>query len=158
MNSDLIELLQLLNETGVKYLIIGGQAVIVYSEPRYTKDLDIWVEASKQNATKLVKALAKFGAPRDAISVEDFVKPGTMFIFGLEPNRVDILTSVKGRSFKVAYKDKTLITIGKLKVPLVSLRDLIKIKRSTARPQDLLDLEKLLRAQRVEKKRLAKGD
>ena len=83
MNSDLIELLQCLRRFKVKYLIVGGQAVIAYAEPRYTKDLDLWVEPSKENAERLVKCLREFGAPLASVSEEDFSKEGTIFIFGI---------------------------------------------------------------------------
>jgi hypothetical protein len=99
MNSDLIELLQSLKKYRVRYLIVGGQAVIAYAEPRYTKDLDLWVEPTKENAKRLVKSLQAFGAPLASVAEEDFSKEGTIFIFGIEPNRVDILTKVKGAVF-----------------------------------------------------------
>ena len=143
MNSDLIELLSLLNEFKVKYLVIGGQAVILYSEPRYTKDLDIWVEATKTNAKKLVKVLKDFGAPSNSISEDDFSKPGTIFIFGIEPNRVDILTKVKGATFAPCYKNKTVVKVDGVKICFVSIEDLIKIKKATNRSQDRLYLVNL---------------
>jgi hypothetical protein len=153
MNSDLTELLCLLNEAKVRYLVIGGQAAIAYSEPRYTKDLDLWVEPSKLNAQKLIKSLEKFGAPTNSISTEDFEKPGTVFIFGIEPNRVDILTKVKGATFTKCYKSRTIHLISRLKIPFVSISDLIKIKKATGRPQDLMDVEKLERTLRISAKK-----
>jgi len=153
MNSDLIELLQCLNEYKVRYLVIGGQAVIVHSEPRYTKDLDIWVEASKQNSKKLVEALEDFGAPTNALKADDFVRPGTLFIFGIEPNRVDILNAPKGTTFKSAYTNKKVITYEGVKVPFIGLAELIKLKRAAGRKQDKMDLEKLERSKRIEKKK-----
>jgi hypothetical protein len=59
--------------------------VILYTEPCYTKDVDIWVEATKRNAERLISALEEFGAPTSSVSVEDFSRPGTVFIFGVEP-------------------------------------------------------------------------
>ncbi len=153
MNSDLTELLCLLNEAKVRYLIIGGQATIAYSEPRYTKDLDIWVEPSRLNAQRLINALEKFGAPINSVTIADFEKPGTVFIFGIEPNRVDILTKVKGATFARCYKARTMHVLSRFKIPFVSIHDLIKIKKATARPQDLIDVEKLERTLRVTKRK-----
>jgi len=149
MNSDLIELLQLLNDLKVRYLIIGGQAVILHSEPRYTKDVDLWVEPTERNAARLFKALQEFGAPANSITQDDLATPGTVFIFGLEPNRVDILTRVKGAKFDASFKRRCSILFKGVKANFISLEDLIRIKRATARPQDLLDLEKLLIAKRA---------
>lgn len=146
MNSDLIELLQLLSSHKVKYLVIGGQAVSLHTEPRYTKDCALWVETSKRNASRLYAALQEFGAPISAITVEDLATPGTIFIFGLEPNRVDILTRVKGARFESSFKRRYPIVISQVAVNFVSLDDLIKIKRATGRPQDLIDLKNLLQA------------
>ena len=153
MNSDLIELLHFLNACKVRYLIIGGHAVIHYSEPRYTKDLDIWIEASVLNAKRLIRCLTEFGAPVDNLSVDDFAKAGTLFVFGLPPNRVDILNQVKGGSFAAAYKRKSLVQLApKLKVPFVGLNELIKLKRSAGRPQDLIDLGKLAAVKKLAKR------
>lgn len=144
MNSDLIELLRCLKEYKVKHLIIGGHAVIHYSEPRYTKDLDLWVEASLTNAKRLIASLARFGAPVDNLSVDDFARPGTLYVFGIPPNRVDVLNRIKGATFAAAYKRKQLLEISRgLKVPIIELVDLIALKKAAGRPQDLIDLEKL---------------
>ena len=136
--------------------------MIHYAEPRYTKDLDLWVEPSLQNAQRLHRCLAAFGAPIDNISVEDLATPGTLYVFGLPPNRVDILNRVLGATFGSAYGRKNLVSLApRVRVPVVSLGDLIAIKRATARPHDLIDLEKLVQvakrsrrnSKRVRKKR-----
>ena len=85
MNSDFKDLLSCLNEKKVKYLVVGGYAVTYYAEPRYTKDLDLWVEASPQNSRRLVRALSDFGAPTDSLAPLDFATPGVLFIFGIPP-------------------------------------------------------------------------
>ena len=149
MNSDLIELLQCLSEFKVRYLLIGGHAVGVHSEPRYTKDLDIWVEASKLNAKKLISALTMFGAPTNSIVAADFAKPGTLFIFGIEPNRVDILNHIKGAQFKVAYARRLVIQLEGASVNCISLPDLIHLKKLANRPQDRQDLKKLMLAKKL---------
>lgn len=156
MNSDLIELLRLLNDRKVKYLLIGGQAVIVHSEPRYTKDVDLWVEPSVKNAKKIIAVLEEFGAPTNSVTEEDFATPGTVFIFGIEPNRVDILTRIKGAKFDKCYTNRDYVQLLGVKVSLICLDDLIKVKRATGRPQDLLDLEKLLRTRKLRSRKTAK--
>ncbi len=143
MNSDFKDLLRLLNVHHVKYLIIGGYAVSYYTEPRYTKDLDLWVEASKINSKKLILALKKFGAPTDNLIEDDFSKKDTLYIFGIPPNRIDILTGVKGVSFAKAWGDREMVKLGNIKIPFVSKEHLKKLKKKAGRPQDLLDLEKL---------------
>jgi hypothetical protein len=90
MNSDLIELLSSLNQYKVKFLIIGGYAFGVHAEPRYTKDLDIWVESTAANAKKVLKCLRDYGAPVSSLVEKNFVEPGFILIFGREPNRVDM--------------------------------------------------------------------
>ena len=143
MNSDLIELLQCLSEFKVRYLLIGGHAVGVHSEPRYTKDLDIWIEASKANAKRLIAALNKFGAPTNSIAERDFAKPGTLFIFGIEPNRVDVLNQIKGAQFKSAFSRRLTIELQGVLINCISLPDLIHLKKLANRPQDRADLVKL---------------
>jgi hypothetical protein len=143
MNSDFKDLLRSLNVHGVKYLIIGGYAVSYYSEPRYTKDLEIWVEASLENSKKIIKALKKFGAPTDSLLEGDFAESGTLYVFGIPPSRVDILTGVKGVSFVTAWEDRNIVKLNNIKIPFVSIGHLKKLKKKAGRPQDLLDLEKL---------------
>lgn len=143
MNSDFKDLLRCLSANKVKYLIIGGYAVSYYSEPRYTKDLDLWVESTKQNSKRLVKALQQFGAPTDNLSPIDFAEPDILFVFGIPPNRVDILTKARGVSFAAAWKDRETIALGRVPMQFVSRRHLKKLKKTAGRAQDLLDLKKL---------------
>jgi hypothetical protein len=99
INSAFKDLLRDLNGPGVRYLIVGGYAVMVYTEPRYTKDLGLWVEPTEPNAQKLFIALAQFGVPTKNISPRDFTEPDVFFQIGIEPVRVDIMTSVPGLDF-----------------------------------------------------------
>ena len=143
MYQDYLELLQCLNDNKVKYLVIGGYAVIQYAEPRYTKDIDIWVEASVVNAKKLLKALKTFGAPIANLSVEELSIPGLVYVFGIPPVRVDILNRVSGGKFELAWKVKNVVALEGIKVNFVSQSDLIKMKKATGRPQDLADIASL---------------
>jgi len=146
MDRNYLDLLRCLNAAKVKYLLIGGYAVIYYSEPRYTKDLDIWIEASRQNARCALRALRKFGAPVDNLTEQDLAKPGLIYVFGLPPLRVDILNSASGCSFAAAWKTRVRARIDGLNANFVSKANLIRIKKATGRPQDLADLAKLRRA------------
>ena len=145
MNSNLIELLSSLNEYRVKYLIIGGYAYGVHAEPRYTKDIDLWIDSSPGNAKKVLACLKNFGAPVSSLVEKNFIEPGFLLIFGKEPNRVDILNQLKGLSFKVAYKESIIVNLGKVKIRVVSLEHLILLKKIANRPQDKLDVTKLLK-------------
>jgi hypothetical protein len=79
------ELLRKFNEHQVKYLIVGAYAVMNYTEPRYTKDLDVWIEPSQVNAERVFKALADFGAPMESVTIEDFSNPDLIFQIVLRP-------------------------------------------------------------------------
>jgi predicted nucleotidyltransferase len=144
MNSDLIELLSSLNQYKVKFLIIGGYAFGVHAEPRYTKDLDIWVESTPANAKKVLNCLRDYGAPVSSLVEKNFVEPGFILIFGREPNRVDILNHLKGLTFKEAYKTAKKIMISGIEIKVVSLDHLILLKKLANRPQDRLDVKKLI--------------
>lgn len=143
MNSDFKDLLQLLEKSKVKYLLIGGYAVMHYSEPRYTKDLDIWIEASEDNARKIFSVLKAFGAPIEALSESDFSKEGYFYQMGVPPVRIDILMSVSGLSFHSAWENKNRVFFADLEVNIISKEDLILAKKKAGRPQDLVDLESL---------------
>src|ERR1035438_4983942 len=96
MSSDFEELLRIFNGNEVKYLIVGGHAVMLYTEPRYTKDLDVWIEASEENAARVFMALAEFGAPLTGLKPSDFARQGFFYQLGQPPARVDILMSIDG--------------------------------------------------------------
>jgi len=137
------ELLQLLNEFQVEYLIVGGFAVMKYGEPRYTKDLDIWVHNSGQNSARLVKALTKFGAPveQDGITAHTFTEAQVVYQIGIAPVRIDILTEITGVEFSDAWTKRVGSTFFGLSVHFISLDDLIANKRALGRDSDLKDLQ-----------------
>jgi hypothetical protein len=143
MHSDFLDLLQLLNAHKVRYLIIGGYAYGFHVEPRYTKDLDLWIEASVGNARRLLKALIEFGAPVDNLREDELAKPGLLYVFGVPPLRVDILNRIKGCDFRLMYAQRKIFRLDRLSIPVVSRADLVRLKRQARRAQDLVDLEKL---------------
>src|SRR6476646_3463834 len=109
INSDFRDLLRELNAADVRYLIVGGYAVMVHTEPRYTKDLDLWIEPVESNADKLFVALALFGAPTRDVQPSDFTEPEVFFQIGIEPVRIDIMTSVFGLDFLPAWERKVMV-------------------------------------------------
>ena len=143
IHPDYRDLLSELNAADVEYLVVGAHALAYHAEPRFTKDLDIWVQASAENAPRVYSALAGFGAPLQEVEIDDFARPGLVYQVGIEPVRVDILTSVSGVEFESAYARRVMASYGDVPVPFISLRDLIANKDAAARPQDLVDVERL---------------
>jgi predicted nucleotidyltransferase len=143
INSDFEDLLSILNDEGVKYLVVGGYAVIAYTEPRYTKDIDLWISADPANARRIFRALARFGAPLHEVTVKDFATPGLVFQIGVAPVRVDVLMSLTGVDFAACWKSRTRLRVGGVPVNVIALDDLIANKKAVARPEDLLDVQRL---------------
>lgn len=145
-NPDFKDLFAALSEQGAEFLVVGGHAVMLYTEPRFTKDMDVWVRPTRENAERVFRALGRFGAPLTEVSIEDFAAEGTIFQIGIAPNRVDILTSVEGLDFEAAWAARTESTYGGVPIGVLGADDLIRNKRAVGRLQDLLDVESLLRA------------
>jgi hypothetical protein len=137
------ELLSLFNDYHVKYLVVGGYAVMKYAEPRYTKDIDILVKADRENAVLVFRALRAFGAPLSGMSEDDFAHEGYFYQIGVAPMRIDILMSVKDVSFDDAWRNRLESDLGGVEATFISKQDLIKSKRAAGRPQDLIDVELL---------------
>ncbi len=142
-NQDIIDFVKLLNEKGVRYLLVGGYAVIHYAEPRYTKDIDFFVEPSLDNAHKILSVLVEFGLPESAVKLELFTTEGNFFKLGRPPWRIDLITSLEGVDFESLLLNSTTTRIHDQEVKIVSREDLITIKTIAGRPQDLLDIESL---------------
>jgi hypothetical protein len=143
VNPDFKDLFSIFNIESVEYLIVGAHAVIFYAEPRYTKDLDIWVNPTHENARRLWQALGSFGAPLDNLNIGDFTNEDLIYQIGVEPNRIDILMGVAGVEFDEAYRKAAQSTYGDVPIKILSKSDLIKSKKSVGRKQDLLDIERL---------------
>ena len=146
MNSDFKDLLKILLESGVRFLIVGGYAVIRYTEPRYTKDLDILISPTIENAQRTFAALKKFGAPLLNLKVEDLTVEGNFFQIGVAPNRVDIIVAIPGIDFEQAFARCEHMRINSLSVPVIARDDLIQAKLAAGRPQDLVDAGALTKA------------
>ena len=141
VNSDFSALLKLFAANQVKYLVIGGYAFIQYAEPRYTKDLDLWISTDYANAEAVFAALQEFGAPLAGLSEHDFAEEGYFYQMGVPPVRVDILMGIPGVVFDDAWNRRVEIEIDQLHVPFISKKDLIQAKLASGRPQDLIDAE-----------------
>lgn len=143
LNRDFREFIASLNENNVRYLIVGGYAVGFHGYPRYTKDLDVWIEISNENAENVVKALNQFGFDSVGFRAEDFINPDELTQLGYPPNRIDIITSCEGVDFSVCYANKMQIEIDGLKVDFIDYENLLKNKQAVGRPQDLADVSNL---------------
>jgi hypothetical protein len=124
---------------------VGGYAVGVHGHPRATKDLDVWVEASPENAARVMAALRAFVAPIGGLTEEDFATPGTGFMMGRPPSRIDILTQIAGLEFGAAWSRRIIRRFDGHECPVISMDDLIINKRAAGRPQDLADVDALMR-------------
>ena len=143
MSSDFEELLSIFNENEVKYLVVGGHAVMLYTEPRYTKDLDVWVEADEENALRVFKGLHQFGAPLSGLSPADFANAGFFYQIGVPPVRVDILMSIDGVTFAEAWPNRVQSRLGNQDTWFIGRAELIKNKRAVGRHIDLHDADLL---------------
>src|SRR5215510_5785228 len=99
MNPDFVDLLRAFNAADVRFLVVGAYALALHGRPRATGDLDVWIEATPENAPRVMGALAAFGAPLAQLSVDDFAREGIVYQLGVEPRRIDILTKLTGLSF-----------------------------------------------------------
>jgi hypothetical protein len=149
MDRDFKELLSILNDKNVKYLVVGGYAVSMHAQPRATKDLDILVKPDKSNAAALFQALVEFGAPLEHLTPDDFAERGSFFRMGIPPTMVDILPEIAGVDFDLAWQRRVMATIDTatgLEAAYIAADDLIVAKLAAGRPQDLADVEALRKA------------
>jgi predicted nucleotidyltransferase len=143
VEKDYEEFLSSLNKHNVKYCIIGAYAVAFYAKPRYTKDIDILVEPSKDNAQNILKALDEFGFGEIDVSVEDLTLEGNILQLGYEPLRIDLLNKLEGFEFQDIWKNRVTGGYGSEKVYFIGLDDLIENKKMSGRPSDKIDIELL---------------
>ncbi len=143
LSRDLREFLACLNAEGVRYLVVGGYAVAVHGHPRYTKDLDVWVEASSINAQRVMQALESFGFGGLDITANDFIAPGMVVQLGQPPQRIDLLTQADGVEFSDCYASRIKLDMDGETITFIDLANLRKNKRASGRPRDLADLDDL---------------
>ncbi len=143
LGQDFREFIELLIENKAEYLIVGGYAVGIHGHPRYTGDLDIWLNPTIQNAELILRSVNEFGFSSFNLSVSDFTKPGNVIQLGHPPLRIDLLTEIDGVTFDECFKNKREVTIDDLTVNFIGYNDLLKNKRKSGRPRDIDDLDNL---------------
>lgn len=142
-NQDFREFIELLIKNKAEYLIVGGYAVGIHGHPRYTGDLDIWLNPTPQNAALILKSVNEFGFSSFKLSVEDFTKLGNVIQLGYPPLRIDLLTEIDGVTFKECYEKRKEITINNLQVNFIGYNDLLKNKNASGRHRDIDDIDNL---------------
>lgn len=141
-NVDFVEFLELLDKHQVDFLLVGGYAVILHGFVRSTGDMDLWVLKTKENYNKLEKVYGDFGAP--IFSEYDFINDNyDVWSIGSEPNKIEIITAIKGLIFNESRKLCVWFELDKIKIPFIDFDDLIKTKTATGRYKDLADIEQL---------------
>ena len=145
--ADFRDLLAELHDAGAAFVVVGGHAVAFHGHPRATKDLDVLVQPTAENAARVYRALARFGAPleRFDVKVEDFAEYDGVLQLGVPPFRIDILTRVAGISFDEAVASGDAIVVDGRSVPIIGRDALLRNKQAAGRPQDLADVAVLLR-------------
>lgn len=151
LNSDFADLLHEFSAAGVEYVVVGGQAFGFHAQPRYTKDSDVFVNPDPENARRVYRALAAFGAPLENLTVEDLSKEDVVFQIGIEPNRIDVLTAIDGVPFDRAWGSRASAPYGDERMWVIGVDELIVNKRAAARERDLLDVQELERRRNREK-------
>lgn len=141
--ADFSDFLKLCLRNEVRFMVIGGYAVIHHSRPRYTGDLDLWIDASLENAKRVVTALQEFGFPLDTVSTGMITEGKKIIRMGFEPMRLELFTRIPGIEFGGCYDRRELVKIAQMMVPFISLQDLKINKLASGRPKDLQDLEEL---------------
>lgn len=140
LNKDFREFLESLNSNEVKYLVLGGYALAFHGHPRYTKDLDVWLELSSENADKTMKALADFGFSGIDVFKDELLTDRMVVQLGYPPNRIDLINSPDGVNFEECYARRVEFDLDGLVFPIIDLENFKQNKRASGRPQDLADL------------------
>lgn len=143
MNPDFVDLLRAFAAADVRFLVVGAYALGFHGRPRATGDLDVWVEATEQNAPRVMRALAAFGAPLLDVTEMDFAREGITYQIGLPPGRIDILTQLTGLGFDEAWPDRARGRFGDVDVDFIGRDAFIRNKKATGRSKDLGDIEGL---------------
>lgn len=143
MNPDFAALLRALSEAEARFLVVGAYALALHARPRATGDLDLWVEATPENAARVHAALRAFGAPLQDLSIEDLSQPNLVYQIGVVPRRIDLLTSLTGLQFAEAWTTRVESNLGDVRCAFIGKEALIRNKRAVGRPRDLADLDEL---------------
>jgi hypothetical protein len=143
LNPDFRDILSAFNAERVEYLVVGAYALAAHGLPRATGDIDLWVRPSPENAERVWRALAQFGAPLDQLSRSELTAPDIVVQIGVAPRRIDVLTSIDGVEFECAWSERLLASVDGITLPVIGRRHLAENKRAAGRPQDLADIRRL---------------
>jgi len=143
MNQDFVDLLRSFVAHSVRFLVVGAYALAVHGRPRATGDFDVWVDATPENAPRVMRALAEFGAPMQGLTDADFARPGIVYQMGLTPGRIDVITELTGLTFAAAWPDRVEQPLEDLRIPVIGRDAFIRNKKATGRAKDLADVEDL---------------
>ena len=152
---DFRDLLRAFGAHEVRFLVVGAYALAVLGRPRATGDLDVWVDATPQNARRTLAALREFGAPLDDLGLDDLSRPGVVYQIGLPPLRIDVLTAIDGVEFAAAWRRRITADFDGVVVPVIGRSDFLANKRATGRLKDLADAERLSKSSRTGRGRRA---
>jgi hypothetical protein len=141
MNSDYRDLIAEFNAHGVEYIVVGAHALAAHGHVRATKDLDVWVRPSAENAPRVMAALRAFGAALHDLTLEDLASPGIVFQMGVEPVRIDVITDIDAVKFEDAWPVRIRTTFAGQPAAVLSREHLIRNKTAVARAQDIADVE-----------------
>ena len=150
MHADWIDLFKFLNKHGVRYLVIGGNAVAYHGFERLTKDIDIWLSPDKKNAGNAYKAAKEFGILPAAVKQEDFEGPDNFIVMGAEPYRIDLIMGPPGLDFDEAYERRVLDIRDEVTISYISRDDLIALKKAANRFVDQRDVQMLEAGKKIE--------
>jgi hypothetical protein len=143
MDQDYLELLRDLSAAEARFLVVGAFAMAIHARPRTTGDIDLWVEATSENAARVYRALRAFGAPLSDLREADLTQPGIVYQIGIVPHRIDILTSLTGLTFAEAWESRVPGKLGDHACDFIGREALIRNKRAVGRPRDLADIAEL---------------
>ena len=142
LNRDFKEFAALLNARGVDYLVVGGYALAAHGHPRYTGDIDFWVDPAPDNIARLLSVLDDFGFGSLGLTANDFATD-TVVQLGQPPRRIDLLTAIDGVAFEACFVRREQVELAGVTLNIIGLDDFKTNKRSVGRLKDLADLESL---------------
>jgi hypothetical protein len=139
LNNDFLDMLSALCAEAAEFLVVGAYAMAAHGLPRATGDIDLWIRPRADNASRVIAALRRFGAPLHDLTAADLSTPDTVFQIGIAPRRIDLMTSIDGVEFEAAWQDRVPVRVGSLEVWTLSRQHLLQNKRATGRARDLGD-------------------
>jgi hypothetical protein len=156
LEPDFKDFVELLNKHQVEYMVVGGYALAFHGEPRFTGDMDIWIDCTEENAQKMIVVMADFGAASLGFTKKDFLDKHIIKQIGQPPLRIDILSKIDGVLYKDAIKDKQQFKSGNLSIPFIGVKDFTRNKEAAGRKKDLKDVKKI-KPKLIEKKLKSKN-